>query len=108
MPDRATNSRNNFDAVGPELITLDEVPDVLGLTVGTYNNGKLHRENQVRNMAFLPDYLVSFHSHVATLYPGDIISTGTPGAVVINAGDVTACRIGGLGTLSNPVAKRDW
>ena len=105
-----TRSKNfdTFFSFGPELITLDEVPDVLGLTVGTYNNGKLHRENQVRNMAFPPDYLVSFHSHVATLYPGDIISTGTPGAVVINAGDVTACRIGGLGTLSNPVAKRDW
>ncbi len=105
-----TRSKNfdTFFSFGPELITPDDVPDVLGLTVGTYNNGKLHRENQVRNMAFPPDYLVSFHSHVATLYPGDIISTGTPGAVVINAGDVTECRIGGLGTLSNPVAKRRW
>jgi 2-keto-4-pentenoate hydratase/2-oxohepta-3-ene-1,7-dioic acid hydratase in catechol pathway len=105
-----TRSKNfdTFFSFGPELITTDEVADVLALTVGTYNNGKLHRENQVRNMAFPPDYLVSFHSHVATLYPGDIISTGTPGAVVIKAGDVTECRIGGLGTLSNPVAKRDW
>ena len=105
-----TRSKNfdTFFSFGPELITPDEVPDVLGLTVGTYNNGKLHRENQVRNMAFLPDYLVSFHSHVATLYPGDIISSGTPGAVVINAGDVTECRIDGLGTLKNPVAKRSW
>ena len=105
-----TRSKNfdTFFSFGPELITTDEVPDVLALTVGTYNNGKLHRENQVRNMAFPPDYLVSFHSHVATLYPGDIISTGTPGAVVIKPGDVTECRIGGLGTLSNPVAKRDW
>jgi 2-keto-4-pentenoate hydratase/2-oxohepta-3-ene-1,7-dioic acid hydratase in catechol pathway len=105
-----TRSKNfdTFFSFGPELITPDEVPDVLGLTVGTYNNGKLHRENQVRNMAFPPDYLVSFHSHVATLYPGDIISSGTPGAVIINAGDVTECRIGGLGTLSNPVANRVW
>ncbi len=105
-----TRSKNfdTFFSFGPELITTDEVSDVLALTVGTYNNGKLHRENQVRNMAFPPDYLVSFHSHVATLYPGDIISTGTPGAVVIKAGDVTECRIDGLGTLANPVAKRDW
>ena len=105
-----TRSKNfdTFFSFGPELITPDEVPDVLGLTVGTYNNGKLHRENQVRNMAFPPDYLVSFHSHVATLYPGDIISTGTPGAVVIKPGDITECRIGGLGALSNPVVKRAW
>ncbi len=105
-----TRSKNfdTFFSFGPELITTDEVPDVLALTVGTYNNGKLYRENQVRNMAFQPDYLVSFHSHVATLYPGDIISTGTPGAVPIAAGDVTECRIASLGTLSNPVIRRTW
>jgi 2-keto-4-pentenoate hydratase/2-oxohepta-3-ene-1,7-dioic acid hydratase in catechol pathway len=103
-----TRSKNfdTFFSFGPHLITPDEVPDVLGLTVGTYRNGKLHRENQVRNMAFPPDYLVAFHSHVATLYPGDIISSGTPGAVVIEHGDVAECRIGGLGMLSNPVRKR--
>jgi 2-keto-4-pentenoate hydratase/2-oxohepta-3-ene-1,7-dioic acid hydratase in catechol pathway len=102
-----TRSKNfdTFFSFGPELITPDEVPDVLALTVGTYNNGTLHRENQVRNMAFPPDHLVSFHSHVMTLYPGDIISTGTPGAVVINDGDVAECRIGGLGVLKNPVRR---
>lgn len=99
----------NFDtffSFGPELITLDEVPDMLNLKVGTYNNGALHRENVVSDMQFPPLYLVSFHSHVATLYPGDIISTGTPGAVVIEDGDVTECRIEGLGVLKNPVRRR--
>ena len=103
-----TRSKNfdTFFSFGPELITADEVPDVLKVKVGTYNNGKLHRENVVANMAFPPFYLVAFHSHVATLYPGDIISTGTPGAVVIGDGDVAECRIEGLGTLSNPVRRR--
>ncbi|HEV8647555.1 MAG TPA: fumarylacetoacetate hydrolase family protein [Burkholderiales bacterium] len=103
-----TRSKNfdTFFSFGPELITVDEVPDVLKVKVGTYNNGRLHRENVVANMAFPPFYLVSFHSHVATLYPGDIISTGTPGAVVIGDGDVAECRIEGLGTLSNPVRRR--
>lgn len=100
-----TRSKNfdTFFSFGPELITPDEVPDVLKVKVGTYNNGKLHRENTVANMAFPPYYLVSFHSHVATMYPGDIISTGTPGAVVIREGDLAECRIEGLGSLSNPV-----
>ena len=75
------------------------------LQVGTWKNGSLHRENVVANMAFPPHYLVAFHSNVMTLYPGDIISTGTPGAVVIEAGDVAECRIEGLGTLSNPVRR---
>jgi 2-keto-4-pentenoate hydratase/2-oxohepta-3-ene-1,7-dioic acid hydratase in catechol pathway len=102
-----TRSKNfdTFFSFGPELITRDEVPDVLKVKVGTWNNGKLHRENVVANMAFPPDYLVAFHSHVATLYPGDIISTGTPGAVVIRDGDRAECRIEGLGVLANPVRK---
>jgi 2-keto-4-pentenoate hydratase/2-oxohepta-3-ene-1,7-dioic acid hydratase in catechol pathway len=99
----------NFDtffSFGPELITPDEVLDVLRLRVGTWKNGECHRENVVANMAFPPHYLVAFHSNVMTLYPGDIISTGTPGAVVIEAGDVAECRIEGLGMLSNPVRRR--
>jgi 2-keto-4-pentenoate hydratase/2-oxohepta-3-ene-1,7-dioic acid hydratase in catechol pathway len=103
-----TRSKNfdTFFCFGPELITPDEVPDVLKVKVGTYNNGRLHRENVVANMAFPPHHLVSFHSHVSTMYPGDIISTGTPGAVVIRDGDLAECRIDGLGKLSNPVRNR--
>ena len=90
----------NFDtffSFGPELITRDEVLDVMRLRVATWKNGTLHRENVVANMAFPPHYLVAFHSNVMTLYPGDIISTGTPGAVVIEPGDTAECRIEGLG-----------
>ena len=103
-----TRSKNfdTFFSFGAELFTPDEIPDVLGLTVGTWNNGALHRENQVRHMTFPPSLLVSFHSTVSTLYPGDVISTGTPGAVVIRAGDRAECRIGGMGTLTNPVVAR--
>jgi 2-keto-4-pentenoate hydratase/2-oxohepta-3-ene-1,7-dioic acid hydratase in catechol pathway len=103
-----TRSKNfdTFFSFGPELITPEEVPDVLKVKVGTWKNGKLYRENVVANMAFPPWYLVSFHSHVATMYPGDVISTGTPGAVVIEDGDTAECRIEGLGRLTNPVRRR--
>ena len=106
-PRYLTRSKNfdTFFSFGPQLITTDEVPDVLALKVGTWNNGKLHRENIVGNMQFPPAYLVSFHSHVMTLYAGDIISTGTPGAVVIEDGDSAECRIDGFGTLVNPVRR---
>lgn len=99
----------NFDtffSFGPELITPDEVIDPARLQVGTWRNGVVHRENTVANMAFSPQYLVAFHSKMMTLYPGDIISTGTPGAVVIEGGDVAECRIEGLGALTNPVRRR--
>lgn len=102
-----TRSKNfdTFFSFGPELITLDEIPNLLDLEVGTYLNGELHRKNVVSDMAFPPLELVAFHSHVATLFPGDVISTGTPGAVVIEDGDVAECRIGGLGALANPVRR---
>ncbi|MCL6517571.1 fumarylacetoacetate hydrolase family protein [Alicyclobacillus sp.] len=96
----------NFDtffSFGPEFVTVDEVADVHALTVGTYINGRLHRENVVANMTFRPWFLVSFHSQVMTLLPGDIISTGTPGAAVIRPGDVAECRIDGFLSLVNPV-----
>lgn len=103
-----TRSKNfdTFFSFGPELLTPDELPDLAGLKVATYKNGQLHRENLVANMAFPPYHLVAFHSQVATLYPGDIISTGTPGAVVIEEGDIAECRIEGFASLRNPVQRR--
>ncbi len=106
-PRYLTRAKNfdTFFVLGHELYTPDEVGDVLALQVGTWKNGSLHRENRVGNMQFPPAHLVSFHSHVMTLYPGDIISSGTPGAVVIAHGDVAECRIGGLGSISCPVSQ---
>lgn len=98
----------NFDtflSLGQELITLDEVPDLAALEVTTYKNGRVHRALPIADMTFSPAYLLAFHSQVMTLYPGDIISTGTPGAVVIEDGDVAGCRITGLGALENPVRR---
>ena len=107
-----TRAKNfpTFLALGGELVTTDEVRSSdsgLGhLTVGTWRNGVLHRENTVRNMAFDPAALVAFHSRVFPLQPGDVISTGTPGAVVVEHGDVVECRIDGVGRLANPVRRR--
>jgi len=96
-------SFDTFFSFGPHLITPDEVDDVLRLKVATVVNGEVHRENTVSNMTFQPRFLISFHSQVMTLLPGDIISTGTPGAVVIRQGDVVSCRIDGFEQLENPV-----
>jgi 2-keto-4-pentenoate hydratase/2-oxohepta-3-ene-1,7-dioic acid hydratase in catechol pathway len=96
-------SFDTFFSFGPYLVTPDEVKDVLDLEVATVINGNVHARNYVRNMTFTPDKLLAFHSQVMTLQPGDIISTGTPGAVVLQDGDQVACRISGFKTLANPV-----
>jgi len=71
--------------------------------ISTVLNGEVHRSNTIANMAFSPAFLVSFHSKVMPLYPGDIISPGTPGAVHITPGDTAESRIPGVGVLTNPV-----
>jgi 2-keto-4-pentenoate hydratase/2-oxohepta-3-ene-1,7-dioic acid hydratase in catechol pathway len=82
---------------------VDEVADVSRLTVSTVINGRVHAENTVDRMTFPPDELISYHSRVMTLLPGDVISTGTPGAVHIRHGDTVECRITGFEPLKNPV-----
>ena len=98
-------SFDTFFSFGPQLVTLDEVGEIEDLTVATVLNGEVKRENVVSNMTFSPWFLVSFHSKVMTLLPGDIISTGTPGAVQIRDGDAVECRIAGFEPLSNPVVR---
>ena len=98
-------SFDTFFSFGPELMTPDEIAGVEALEVSTVLNGEVRRINTVSNMTFSPWWLVSFHSKVMTLLPGDVISTGTPGAVVIQEGDVAECRITGFEPLSNPVVR---
>jgi 2-keto-4-pentenoate hydratase/2-oxohepta-3-ene-1,7-dioic acid hydratase in catechol pathway len=98
-------SFDTFFSFGPQLMTTDEVGEIRDLTVATVLNGEVRRENVVSNMTFSPWFLVSFHSKVMALSPGDIISTGTPGALEIQDGDVISCRIDGFEPLSNPVVR---
>ena len=99
-----SKSFDTFFSFGPELVTVDEVDDVDALEVATIHNGQVHRRNVVSNMTFRPWWLVAFHSRVMTLVPGDVISTGTPGAVHIRSGDTAGVQITGFRELTNPVA----
>lgn len=104
-----TRSKNfpSFFSFGPRIIALRELsgfaPDLSDVEVTTVLNGEPVRTNRVANMTFSPAFLVSFHSQMMPLYPGDIISTGTPGAVHIRSGDVVTAQIRGVETLTNPV-----
>lgn len=105
-----TRSKNfpGFFSFGPRIVPLAEAVEAAGgsladVEVATVINGAVHRANTVSHMRYDPAYLISFHSKVMPLYPGDIISTGTPGAVHVNPGDVVECRIPGVGVLANPV-----
>jgi 2-keto-4-pentenoate hydratase/2-oxohepta-3-ene-1,7-dioic acid hydratase in catechol pathway len=106
-----TRAKNfpGFFSFGPEIVPLDEVVSRVGrlqdLEVSTVLNDRERRTNTVSNMRFSPAFLISFHSKVMPLFPGDIISPGTPGAIHVRPGDVVECRIPGVGTLRNPVVQ---
>jgi 2-keto-4-pentenoate hydratase/2-oxohepta-3-ene-1,7-dioic acid hydratase in catechol pathway len=104
-PRYLTLSKNfdTFFSFGPLLITPDEFTNIMNLNVATIINGKIHAKNTISNMTFPPDYLVSFHSEIMTLLPGDIISTGTPRAVELHHGDIIECQIDKFIPLKNPV-----
>lgn len=97
-----------FFSFGPELVTPDEVPDVLALEVQSVCNGQVYAKNVVANMTHRPARLVALHSSIQGWYAGDILSTGTPRAFHIQDGDIAECRIVGpdgfeMRPLLNPV-----
>lgn len=99
-------SFDGFLALGPDLVSVDEVDDLPGLTVTTLHGGEAARQNVVANMMFSPWTLVAFFSQIMPLEPGDVISTGTPGAVVLQHGDTVGCAIPGVGRIECPVIDR--
>ncbi|HET8960845.1 fumarylacetoacetate hydrolase family protein [Nocardioides sp.] len=107
-PRYLTRSKNfpTFFSFGPEVVTLDEFLRSRALEdveVATFLDGAEVRRNVVGNMTHAPRDLISFHSQMMPLFPGDIISTGTPGAGVLKPGVVAEARVEGLLPLTNPV-----
>ena len=97
-----------FFSFGPQLVTPDEIPDVLKLEVQSIRNGEIYAKNVVSNMVHKPARLISLHSSIQGWYAGDVLSTGTPRAFEITDGDVAECRIKGpdgfqMEPLTNPV-----
>lgn len=98
-------SFDSFLVFGPSLVTVDQVGSLADLSVRTIVNDETVAENQIRNMMTAPRELVSFHSEVMTLEPGDVISTGTPGAKHITPGDDVTAEIDRVGAVHANVVR---
>ncbi|MDA8253881.1 MAG: fumarylacetoacetate hydrolase family protein [Rhodospirillales bacterium] len=72
---------DTFGPVGPWLVTRDEIADPQTLSMWLDVDGQAMQRGSTRTMIFGVRKLVSYISHFITLYPGDIISTGTPPGV---------------------------
>jgi len=72
---------DTFGPVGPWLVTADEIPDPQNLEMFLDVNGKRCQHGNTKTMIFGVAQLVAYCSRFMTLYPGDLISTGTPPGV---------------------------
>ncbi|WP_321925123.1 fumarylacetoacetate hydrolase family protein [Burkholderia sp. BCC1998] len=98
-------------ALGPWLVTADEIPDYRELSVHGLLNGEQMQIGKLSELAFDIPALIAYVSQALDWQPGDILATGTPSGigfkrqppVFLKPGDTFDVVIPGVGTLSNPV-----
>ena len=94
-------SFDTFCPVGPFIV---DGLDPLNLVVTTRLNDTVKQNGRTADMAFSVPFLIRYISNIMTLYPGDLIATGTPAGVsAMKNGDVVEVEIEGIGVLQNPV-----
>ncbi len=95
-------SFDTFCPIGPWIETALDPSD---LKIELYLNGECKQNSRTSNLIFDCFKLVEFISHVMTLFPGDVIATGTTSGIgPMKNGDKVEVRIEGIGTLTNCVA----
>ena len=93
-------SIDTYTVLGPWLVTADEIPDPGGLDLKISVNGQVRQSSNTRNLIMNIADLVEFASSFYTLYPGDIVTTGTPeGVSPIAPGDLIVASIDQIGAM---------
>ncbi|MDQ1385833.1 MAG: hypothetical protein QOG65_3212 [Actinomycetota bacterium] len=110
-----SKSFDTFCPLGPEVVSLDEIDLAAGLAIETRVSGEVMQSSNTSQLVFSVPFLVAWISQGCTLEPGDMILTGTPAGVGaartpprwLVDGDVVEITVEGVGTLSNPVVRRE-
>lgn len=105
-------SHDTFAPMGPFIVPKEFVADPQKLTITFALNGQVMQDANTSLMIHTVFEQVSYASHILTLRPGDVISTGSPAGVgsartppiFLKAGDLSECTYESVGTLRNPVA----
>lgn len=98
-------------ALGPWLVTSDEIPDYRELTIEGLLNGETMQTGKLSELAFDVPALIAYVSQALDWQPGDILATGTPSGIgfkrkppiFLTPGDTFEVVIPGVGSLSNTV-----
>ena len=101
-------SFDTFCPMGPWLVTADEM-DGTRTRVRCWVNGELRQDGETANLIFDIPTLIETISRGITLYPGDVIATGTPAGVgmgfepprYLRSGDVVRIEVDGIGSIEN-------
>ncbi|HEU5131900.1 MAG TPA: fumarylacetoacetate hydrolase family protein [Pyrinomonadaceae bacterium] len=98
-------SFDTFCPVGPWIETDIDPGNV---EVQTRVNGEVKQKGNTADMAFPVAFLIRYISEIMTLYPGDLIATGTPAGVSrMKPGDIVEVEVAGIGVLRNQVVSAD-
>jgi len=93
-------SPDSYSVLGPWLVTADEIPDPGGLDLHIVVNGEQRQNSNTRYLILGVPELIELASSFYTLYPGDVIYTGTPeGVSPIEPGDQIVATIESIGTM---------
>ena len=104
-------SFDSFAPMGPCLVTTDEIPIGAPLRLRTWVDGALRQDSDCSDFVFGVADLVSYISGVMTLWPGDIVTTGSPAGLglfmdpptYLQPGQLVTCEVEGIGRLENRV-----
>jgi 2-keto-4-pentenoate hydratase/2-oxohepta-3-ene-1,7-dioic acid hydratase in catechol pathway len=93
-------SPDTYTVLGPWLVTADEIPNPGSLDLRISVNGEVRQSSNTRNMILGVPELIELASRFYTLYPGDIVITGTPeGVSPIVPGDKIVASVENVGTM---------
>ena len=93
-------SIDSYSVLGPWLVTVDDVPDLSTLNMRLSVNGEARQSVGLSDMLFNAAEQIAYASKFYTLYPGDLIYTGTPSGVgPIRGGDVIRAEIESIGAM---------
>ncbi|MEM5383304.1 fumarylacetoacetate hydrolase family protein [Paraburkholderia phymatum] len=94
-------SLDTYSVLGPYLTTVDELPDVSDLHMTLSVNGEQRQSSYPRDMIVNIAEQIAWISECCTLWPGDVIMTGTSkGVSRVVPGDVMTCAIDGVGSMT--------
>lgn len=104
-------SMDGFTPMGPVILTADELPDPTDVDLYCWVNDELMQSGNTSDMIFPVKYILSYLSRFMTLYPGDIVTTGTPAGVgcfrdppvYLKHGDRIRMELPKIGILHNTV-----